>query len=184
MTRPTTARRRGAAPPAASTVALTFVAIILFLMLFGILEYGRFLFVYHLTTNACRDGARFACVHTNGGTMPGEPAAITAADIKEVVRTGTFNNKAYGTGMCGMEKNVTAAAWDTACQVYAVPQADLYATPPSLDPAGKPAWDLASFHDKIAVRVHGIYKPVVPNLIGMSSSVDFNVLVLMSSEGH
>jgi Flp pilus assembly protein TadG len=180
MTRHPRNRRRGAA----TTVEFAFVAIMLFLMLFGILEYGRFLFVYHLTTNACRDGARFACVHTNGGTMPGEPAAITAADVKEVVRTGTFNGGSYGTGMCGMEKNVTAAAWDTACQVYAVPQADLYATPPNLDPAGKPAWDLASFHDKIAVRVTGTYKPVVPNLIGMASSVDFNVLVLMSSEGH
>src|SRR5262245_33774983 len=179
MTRTTTARRRGAA----TTVEFTFVAIMLFLMLFGILEYGRFLFVYHLTTNACRDGARFACVHTNGGTMPGEPAAITAADIKEVVRTGTFNNKAYGTGMCGMEKTVRAAAWDRACQGHAAPPPALYAPRPDLAPARKPAWDLGSFHDKIAVRVHGTYKPVVPNLIGLSSSIDFKVLVLMSSEG-
>ncbi|HJZ93078.1 MAG TPA: TadE family protein [Gemmataceae bacterium] len=173
------ARRRGGA----TTVEFVFVAIMLFMMLFGIFEYGRFLFMYHLTTNACRDGARFACVHTSGGTMPGEPASITTADVQEVVRTGMFSGKSYGTGMCGMERQITSN-WTSDCQVYSISQADLAATPPSLDPAGKPAWNAAPFNDKIAVRVTGTYKPVVPNLIGLPTSIDFKVLVLMSSEAN
>ena len=174
--------RRGGA----TTVEFAFVAILLFMMLFGIFEYGRFLFMYHLTTNACRDGARFACVRTNGGTMPGEPATVTADNVKEVVRFGRPTTGSwpagtyYGTGMCGMEGQITGYT----CYVYAVSNTDLYATPPNLDPAGKPAWTEAGFHEQIVVRVTGTYEPVVPNLIGLSSSIPFTVTVLMSSEAN
>ena len=107
--RPAGRRRAGA-----TTVEFAFVAILLFLMLFGILEYGRFLFVYHLTTNAARDAARFAVVRTSGGvtiteadgTQIAEPAAVTTADVVAVWRTGLFNNRAYGTGMCGMARDM------------------------------------------------------------------------------
>jgi Flp pilus assembly protein TadG len=169
-------KRRGGA----TTVEFAFVAILLFMMLFGIFEYGRFLFVYHLTTNACRDGARFACVRTNGGTMPGEPATVTVNDVKEVVRTGMWNGTQYGTGMCGMEGQITGYT----CYVYAVSNADLYAAPPNLDPSGKPAWTDAGFHEQIVVRVTGTYQPVIPNLIGMNSSIPFTVTVMMSSEAN
>jgi len=170
------ARRRGGA----TTVEFAFVAILLFLMLFAIFEYGRFLFVYHLTANAARDAARFAVVHTSGGTMPGEPATITTADVIEVWRTGVFNNTNYGTGMCGMEDQIANRAVD----VYAVPDDDLYADPPNLDPTDKPAWTSAAFHQKIAVRVKGTYRPVIPTLLQMNSDVDFTVIVLMGSEAN
>lgn len=164
----------------ATTVEFAMVSILLFTMLFGILEYARFLFMYHLTTNAARDGARFACVHTNGGTMSGEPATITADDVKELVRTGMFNGKSYGTGMCGMEGQIV----DYKCEVYSVTNAQLTASPPDLDPSGKPLWNAAGFQEKIVVRVSGTYFPVVPNLIGMSSTIPFTVTVLMSSEAN
>jgi hypothetical protein len=170
------ARRRGGA----TTVEFAFVAILLFTMLFAIFEYGRFLFVYHLSTNAARDAARFACVHTSGGTMPGEPDTITADDVKEVWRTGMFNGTSYGTGMIGMENQIANRAVD----VYAVPEADLAATPQNLDPTGKPAWTNAGFHQKIAVRVHGVYRPVIPTLLRMNSDITFTVIVLMASEAN
>ena len=173
--RPASAPRGGAA-----TVEFMFVAILLFLMLFGIIEYGRFLFVYHLATNAARDGARFAAVKTGGGTVPGDPTTITTDHVKEVVRSGMFNGKAYGTGMCGMESQITGYT----CDVYAIPTAQMYSNPPNTDPAGKPAWNSAPFHEKIAVRISGTYKPVLPNLLRMGSDVDFKVLVLMSSEAN
>jgi TadE-like protein len=170
------ARRRGGA----TTVEFAFVAILLFMMLFAIFEYGRFLFVYHMTSNAARDAARFAVVHTSGGTMPGEPAAISVDDVKEVWRTGMFNNVAYGTGMCGMENQIVGYTID----VYAVPDSDLFADPPALDPSGKPVWNAAGFHQMIAVRIHGTYRPVVPTLLRMNSDVDFTVIVLMASEAN
>ena len=59
---PSSNRRRSGA----TSVEFAFVAILLFMLLFGIFEYGRFLFVYHMTTNAARDAARFAVVRTGG----------------------------------------------------------------------------------------------------------------------
>lgn len=176
-------RRRGA-----TTVEFAFVAALLFLMLFGILEYGRFLFVYHLTTNAARDAARFAVVRTSGGVtlteadgaQIAEPAAVTTADVVGVWRTGAFNGRAYGTGMCGLEHNITGYQVD----VFAVPDADLYASPPDLSPGGKPSWTTATFHQPIAVRVTGTYKPVVPALVGLGADVPFAVTVLMGSEAN
>jgi hypothetical protein len=164
----------------ATTVEFAFVSLLLFMMLFGIFEYGRFLFVYHITNNAARDAARFAVVHTSGGTMPGEPATITADDVKQVWRTGMFNGQQYGAGMFGMENQITGYTID----VFAVPDTDLYAATPNLDPAGKPVWTSATFHQQIAVRITGKYKPVIPSLIGLSSDVDFTVTVLMGSEAN
>lgn len=164
----------------ATTVEFSVIAILLFMLLFGIFEYARFLFMYHMATNAVRDGARFACVHTNGGTMAGEPATITADHVKEVVRTGVFNSNQYGVGMCGMEGQIDGYT----CHVYAVSNAQLTSSPPDLDPTGKPAWNAAGFQEKIVVRVTGTYRPVVPNLIGLSSAIPFTVTVLMSSEAN
>src|SRR6478752_6941725 len=84
LLQPKAGRRAGA-----TTVEFAFVAALLFLMLFGILEYGRFLFVYHLTTNAARDAARFAVVRTSGGvtlteadgTQIAEPASVSTAEV-------------------------------------------------------------------------------------------------------
>jgi Flp pilus assembly protein TadG len=168
-------RRKGA-----TTVEFAVVAIMLFMMLFGIFEYGRFLFVYHLTTNAARDAARFACVHTSGGTMAGEPATISTSDVVTVWQTGMFNGQQYGTGMCGMENQITG--WTV--NVFAVTDTNLYASPPNLNPTQGVAWTSAAFHQQIAVQVTGTYKPVVPNLIGMNSSVPFTVTVLMGSEAN
>ena len=169
------ARRTGAA-----TVEFAFVALPLFVLLFGIFEYGRFLFVHHAAENAARDGARFAAVHTSGGTMAGEPAVITTADVKEVVRSGVFNGKAYGSGLFGAENQIDGYA----CDVYAVNQVHLAANPPDVEPAGKPAWNSAGFQDKVVVRISGQYRPVVTSLIGLGSSVEFKVTAMSSSEGN
>jgi TadE-like protein len=170
------AKRRGGA----TSVEFAVVSFLLFLLLFGIFEYARFLFVQHVTANAARDAARFAAVRTGGGTMPGEPAAVTADDVKEVARSGLFNGQPYGTGMCGMESQLTGFTVD----VFAVPDADLYASPPNLDPAGKPAWNAAAFQQKIAVRVSGTYNPVLPGLLGLGTDVPVRVTVLVSSEAN
>jgi len=164
----------------ATTVEFSFIAILLFLLLFGIFEYARYLFVYHMATNAARDAARFAVVHTSGGTMPGEPTTITTADVQEVWRSGKFNNKMYGSGMVGMEKQISGYT----VNVFAVPDASLYSVPPDVNASGKPAWNTATFHQQIAVQVTGTYKPVIPNLIGLNSNVPFSVTVLMSSEAN
>jgi Flp pilus assembly protein TadG len=56
------------------------VAPVFFLILFGIIESGRFIFHYEMLSSATRDGARYAIVH---GGASSDPA--TAADVKEKV---------------------------------------------------------------------------------------------------
>jgi hypothetical protein len=177
ISRPAGERRSGA-----TTVEFAFIAIVLFMLLFGIYEYGRYLFIYHITNNAAHDAARFAAVHTGGPTMQDDPDTITEESIRQVFNNGvvTGHPKIYGRGMFGLQHNIK----DIQVYVFAVPEADLYASPPNLSPTGKPAWTTAKFHQKIAVRVEGTYEPVTTSLIGLGSSFPFTVTILMSCEGN
>jgi Flp pilus assembly protein TadG len=60
----------------ASTVALT--------MIFGIVDFGRALYTYHLVSNAARGGSRYAIVRGAACTVSGCPA--TADQIQTYVR--------------------------------------------------------------------------------------------------
>jgi Flp pilus assembly protein TadG len=73
--RPDTGRSRGQA-----LAEFALVAPIFFVILFGIIESGRFIFHYEMLSSATRDGARYAIVH--GGTSS-NPA--TADEIEDVV---------------------------------------------------------------------------------------------------
>jgi hypothetical protein len=170
-------QRKGAA-----VVEFAVVSLILFMFLFGILEYARFLFIYHITNNAARDAARFAAVRTGGGTLAGEPAVVTDAHIDTLVRTGIFNSQQYGTGMGGLEHNIQGMT----VNVFAV-DPNLFA-PATITSAYAPAnrrpWTSAAFGDKIAVEVTGTYQPILPNLLGMNSAVPFTVVIVCNSEAN
>ena len=74
------------------------VAPLLFLLILGIFEAGRFIFYYQLLNNATREGARYAIVHGAGSTcpsgpMPGgkpNPCDPSGARVKEAVRSATL----------------------------------------------------------------------------------------------
>jgi Flp pilus assembly protein TadG len=54
------ALRRGNARPGAAVVEFAVLAPLLFLLIFGMIEYGRMVMVQQLITNASREGARVA----------------------------------------------------------------------------------------------------------------------------
>lgn len=172
-------QRRGA-----TTVEFAFVSVLLFMMLFGIFEYGRFLFVFHTANNAARDAARFAVVRTGGGTVDPsgnpEPATITTADVINVCTNGTFNGQTYGSGMAGVQSSITGYT----VNVYGVTNANYYANPPVISPATGVAWNSTGFAQKICVQITGTYEPIVPNLLGLGSSIPFTVTVFASSEAN
>jgi Flp pilus assembly protein TadG len=60
--------RRGQA-----TVEFALVAPIFFLLLFGIIEGGRFILYYETLNNATREGARYAIVHGSRSSCPSGP---------------------------------------------------------------------------------------------------------------
>lgn len=88
------------------------VAPFFFLLLFGIVEAGRFMFYYQVLNNATREGARYAIVNgANSFNCTGPPAPTTdqpcdpsGEDVKERVRQAAF-------GVLGSGVSV-APTWD------------------------------------------------------------------------
>ena len=66
-------RRERSAPPGQALVEFALIAPILFLMLFGIIEGGRFILYYQTLNNATREGARYAIVHGSNSRCPSGP---------------------------------------------------------------------------------------------------------------
>jgi hypothetical protein len=64
-------RRRGSIGQALAEFAM--VAPIFFLLLFGIIEGGRFILFYQALNNATREGARYAIVHGSNSSCPSGP---------------------------------------------------------------------------------------------------------------
>jgi Flp pilus assembly protein TadG len=90
-------RRRGQA-----LVEFALVAPVFFLLLFGIIEGGRFIFYYQVLNNATREGARYAIVHGSRSSCPSGPmeAGIPAPacyDASGAKVIQTVRNTAFGT---------------------------------------------------------------------------------------
>ena len=54
-------------------VEFSLVAPMLFVLILGIIEAGRFIFFYEVMNNATREGARYAIVHGSDATCPSGP---------------------------------------------------------------------------------------------------------------
>jgi len=60
-------------------VEFAFVAPIFFLMLFAIIDFGRYVYYVQILNNAAREGTRYAIVHGANSFQPAGPAADNAA---------------------------------------------------------------------------------------------------------
>lgn len=79
---PARRRSRGQALPEFALVAPLF-----FLLLFGIIEAGRFIFYYEVLNNATREGARYAIVHS-GPTLGRSTGPATGTSMSSDDPTG------------------------------------------------------------------------------------------------
>ena len=66
-------------------VEFAFVAPIFFLILFGIIDFGRYVYYVQILNNAAREGARYAIVHGSNSFQPSGPTAGRSDD-----RGGSF----------------------------------------------------------------------------------------------
>lgn len=108
-------RRKRSAGQALPEFAL--VAPLFFLLLFGIIEVGRFIFYYEILSNAAREGARYAIVNgertigdstgpdTGTSTTSDDP---TGLDVQQKVRDSAI-------GIVGSSVTVDRCWWYTAC---------------------------------------------------------------------
>jgi Flp pilus assembly protein TadG len=150
MRKPSTRQARGGA----ALVEFAFVASALVLILFGILEYARYIFLLQVCENAAREGARFAVVHTGDGT--------TKQDIiDEVTRR-----------MAGREKEVTGFT------------VDVVNVNPSTGATISATWNSAAFGQSIEVRITGTYSPILPVFLKTSTSIPVRAYSMMSSEAN
>jgi len=167
LTRP---RRRGA------TIVEAALTLGVFLMLlFGLFEYSRFIMVMHTTSNAARDGARYASVNV------AKPSNFDTVDYTDASGKVYPSINKYTTARMGtMEKNVNGFT----VTVFACDMTALNQTPPVVQAkSGGVAWNQAAFGEKIAVRITGTYKPITPVLLMMPDTVDVKTTAVVNSEG-
>jgi Flp pilus assembly protein TadG len=189
--------RRPAARRGATLVEAALVISVFLLFLFGVFEYCRYLLVLHVATNAARDGVRYATVNVSrpynfdttdatfvdsfGVTQPLRDS--TGAQLESITK---FTTKRMG----GVDRMLTGREIAT----YPCEPAGLYTDPPTFtpktgwtpDPNTRTVhWNDAQFTERIAVRITGTYKPLLPSFLFMNSSgfTNFRVVAVMGSEG-
>jgi Flp pilus assembly protein TadG len=172
-------RRRGS-----TIVESALVLSVFLLLLFGIFEYCRFLFVLHVTNNAAREGARYASVNASAPTS--QAATLQTAII------------AYTTQMMSGVQN-QISGYQVA--VYAVDPTGLTLSPPVIRAAtsstGSPPtypnpfsssdpnavlWNSAPFPNRIAVTIQGTYYPTTPAFLFMPNSVPIYITAVLGAE--
>jgi Flp pilus assembly protein TadG len=144
---------------AAVTVEAGFVISICLMFLFGIYEYGRYVMTLQVVENAAREGARFAVAHTN---------TATTADVQNTVTQS----------MAGVNNSLTNVQINVSGLVL-IPQNSAQTTGQAL-----PNWTSASYTDGISVSVTANFQPVLPNLLGLGTTIPVNATSVMFSEGN
>ena len=207
VTRP--ASKRARARRGAALVEAAFVLPIFLLFVFGIYEYGRYILVLNITTNAARDGARWAAVHANDqrtadASVPGVPTAnyttyTVSADSRLTASAGPtppYRGAPYGAArkvynvpyvndyVRTRMGPVAGMLDDRAVWVFAADTPLLYGDPAVVKPkAGTNSWREAAFTERIAVQIVGYYRPVLPSFLFMTDPLPVSVVGLAPSEG-
>lgn len=175
ITKPSRSRR------GATIVEFAFVVTIFFMFLFGIFEYCRYLLTLHVTTNATREGARYAVVNLDKpANFP--TTAFTFSYTVPSSRTRTYPSiqTTVNDHMGGIDRMIDGYTVD----VFPCDTTQLFAATPVIQPkAGAAAWNDAGFGERIAVRVRGTYRPVLPNLLMMNSTIPISIVSVAGSEG-
>lgn len=167
---PDARRRRGGV----TLVEATFVLVIFLLFLFAVFEYSRLLLLLHVSTNAARSGARHATVNVDKSST-----FITVDESGTPCIRNHVISQMGGAHTMIHDFNVEAWPCD-ATQMYANP-------PVIMSKAGSPAWNQATFTERIAVRITGKYRPVLPGFVFLytagSDFVPIQVTAASGSEG-
>lgn len=145
--------RRGA-----SVVEAALVLPIVLLFLMGILEYGRYVMMMQVLTNAAREGAHYALIHTEPFTLQGVTYGNATSDVQAIV-----NNACAGQQLTGQT-----------IQVY------------KSDVAGNSTgvWTSAASGESVCVKISGTYHFMIPEMLSLPSSKAITAQAIMRSEGN
>jgi Flp pilus assembly protein TadG len=142
-----THKRRGVA-----IYEFAIVCILCLMVLFGVVEFGRAIWIKQLMENAAREGARYAVVHTHDKTT---------ADVQAYVRTV----------MVGQDLQLGATI-------------TVYKVNPNTGANLSNNWNDAGFGEAICVQVTGTFRPLLPKLLFLPSSISFTSKSVMYSEAN
>jgi len=141
------------------------------LLLFGIFEYCRYLFVLHVTNLATREGVRYAAVNTDK-PITFDRTNFTDGTGKVFVNILDYTKNKLG----GAEKQIvgyeaTVFVVDAAGLQLATPvvrakskNPPTYPDPFNPSDTNKVSWNNGTFPDRIAVHVRGTFRPFLPTL--------------------
>lgn len=163
------------------------------LLLFGIFEYCRYLFVLHITNHAAREAVRYASV--NVATKPTDFDVNNYTDATGKVYLSIQNYTLNRLG--GADKQLIGYV----CNVYTVDSAGLALPTLVIRPKSKSAtvfpdptlstylsdanrvdWNTAAYPDRLAVQITGQFKPFLPTLTLMPN-LPVKVIAISGAEG-
>ena len=151
--RATTRPRRGATVVEA---ALVLPIVLMFIM--GIFEYGRFVMMQQVLTNAAREGARYALIHSEPFTLKGQTYGNATSDVQAVVSKALAGQHLAG-------------------QTIEVYKSDINGN--STGP-----WTSAASGELVCVKISGTFHFLIPNLLSLPATRVITAQSIMRSEGN
>ena len=146
-------RRRGA-----TLVETAIVLPLVMLFILGVFEYGRYLMMLHLCTNAAREGCRYAVSHTQPVTIGAQTQGNATADVTNAVT-------AYLAGQSLASQSI---------QVY---QSDSLGN-------NLGVWNNASAGQYVCVKITGNFLSAIPNFLHIANPLPITSQAVMVCEGN
>jgi Flp pilus assembly protein TadG len=192
----------------AAAVEFAVVAIPFFMLVFGIVEYCRYLFVREMSENACREGARYAAARSSA-INPSTGAVYTVANVQAQVQAlmGGVQNQIQNNANIANPFTVTTntAASDILVFRCSITTGASQSTPTTITPQDLTytfssntysttnytlsTWWNASFNDArfgdpICVMIRGQYNTIGGGLFFMPSVIQLKFYSVMNSEAN
>ncbi len=143
--------RRGSA-----LVETAFILPVCVLLIFGALEYGRYLMMLHLVNNAAREGARYAVSHTQPIVLEGVTYGNSTSDVVNTVNTYLTDKRLVNQST------------------------SVYLSDSSGNNIG--TWTNAQAGQSICVQVAGQFQWFTPTLLKLPSQTNMQVRAIMRTE--
>ena len=165
----TTSRRQAGRRPGVTVVEMALVLSMTMLLLFGILEYGRYLMVLQTVNNAAREGVRYAVVHTGDGTTSNQVIAVVNNKMSGVdAQLQGYTVNLFTADPSGIYNNGTGLA------IY----------PPTIKQLSGSSWNSATYGSPIVVQITGTYQPILPSFLFMYAHMSITVTAMRNSEAN
>ena len=131
---------------------------LVYLFLFGLMEYSRYLMTLHVFTNAASAGAAYAARHTSPIVINGTTYGNASSDVINVVNTALADQHLAG-------QNTSVYLSDAAGNNLGT-------------------WTNAAAGQYVCVKITGTYSFVLPKWFGLPSSINSTFQSVKQSEGN